>query len=231
MTRLRRPAVAGTFYPADPTELKTAVSGYLAAAAAQDRAEIAHATAPKAIIAPHAGYVYSGPIAASVYAHIAQLRARVERVVLMGPSHRVPLRGLGASSADAFSTPLGDVPIDQELALALARSGKDIEILEAAHASEHSIETQIPFLQRILKNFHIVPIVMGNPDLATARRIGEAVANVVEEHSEQGKRIVVIASTDMAHYPKREDAERSDKLALQDRRRRSAGLGSDPRSR
>src|SRR5262245_7185385 len=109
MGRIRPPAVAGLFYPEDPAELERQVRALLEAARA------AHAGAPgpppKALIAPHAGYVYSGPVAASAYVRLDPLRDRVERVLLLGPAHRVPLRGLGVSSADAFSTPIGDIPL------------------------------------------------------------------------------------------------------------------------
>src|SRR5690606_26287510 len=104
----RSAAVAGTFYPADPTELREQIDGFLAAAESDD------APAPKALIAPHAGTVYSGPIAASAYRRVAAGAKRISRVVLLGPSHRVPLRGLAVPSVDAFETPLGSIPIDRE---------------------------------------------------------------------------------------------------------------------
>jgi hypothetical protein len=198
--------VAGAFYPADPTELKTAVSGYLAAAAAQDRAEIAHPTAPKAIIAPHAGYVYSGPIAASVYAHIAQLRARVERVVLMGPSHRVPLRGLGASSADAFATPLGDVPVDRE-AIERVLHLPQVQVLDAAHAREHSLEVQLPFLQTVLDRFDLVPFAVGD---ASAEEVAE-----VLEALWGGPETLIVVSSDLSHYYDYDTARRLDRETTQ----------------
>ena len=115
--RVRRSAVAGSFYPADPRELADAVRGHLSAAESRGSGECDER--PKALIVPHAGFVYSGPIAASAYRRLLPLRERIERVVLLGPSHRVPLRGLATSSADAFESPLGSVPIDRS-AVALA---------------------------------------------------------------------------------------------------------------
>ncbi|MFQ5515461.1 MAG: AmmeMemoRadiSam system protein B [Myxococcota bacterium] len=183
---LRRPAVAGSFYPANPKELASTVDFLLEAA----RAEAA-GLSPKALIAPHAGYVYSGPVAASAYAELWKARHGIERVVLLGPSHRVPLEGLAASQAEAFLTPLGPVPLDPEarqIALALPQ----VQPLEVAHEREHSLEVHLPFLQRMLERFRVIPLVVGVAD-------PEVVCEVLEAlWGDRETRIVV--SSDLSHY-------------------------------
>jgi len=119
------------------------------------------AKAPKAIIVPHAGYIYSGPIAASAYARLIKAHDRITRVVLIGPSHRVAFRGLAVSRAETFTTPLGNVPIDQTAVQAIVQL-PFVEYLDQAHTYEHSLEVQLPFLQEVLDNFEIVPIVAGD---------------------------------------------------------------------
>ena len=146
---IREPAVAGTFYPADETVLRREVEGFLADARERARASGEEEWTPKALIVPHAGYIYSGPVAASAYACLAPLRGQIERVVLFGPAHRVPVRGLAVLPGDAMRTPLGLVPID----LAGVDSLRDlpqIERSERAHRLEHSLEVQLPFLQEVL---------------------------------------------------------------------------------
>src|SRR5215813_12774242 len=152
---IRPAAVAGMFYPDAPRRLDGDVRAYLAAASSNDR------TWPKALIAPHAGYIYSGPIAASAYAQLAPGREVIRRVVLLGPVHRVPVRGLALPEAGAFATPLGSVPVDRE-ASALARSLPQVLVSAIAHAHEHSLEVQLPFLQSLLANFSIVPFAVGD---------------------------------------------------------------------
>ncbi len=196
---VRRPAVAGSFYPDDPRDLDLAVGNYLRAS--ERLADQAEAAAPKAVIAPHAGYIYSGPVAASVYARLAPARERIRRVVLMGPAHRVPLRGLAVSGAEAFLTPLGQVPVDGagvEAVLALDQ----VEVLDAAHEGEHSLEVQLPFLQRVLERFAIVPIVVG-------RAPSEQVAEVLERLWGADETLIVISS-DLSHYHDYDTARRMD---------------------
>ncbi len=196
---VRPPAVAGTFYPDDPARLAAAVRGYLAEA----RGELApDDSPPKAVIAPHAGYVYSGPIAASVYARLAAAAGRVERVVLLGPAHRVALSGLAASSARAFATPLGEVPVDGaalERVLALPQ----VSTLDAAHAHEHSLEVQLPFLQEILGDFSLVPLVVGE---ASAEEVAE-----VLELLWGGPETLIAVSSDLSHYYDYATAQRMDR--------------------
>ncbi len=181
---VRQPAVAGMFYPADPGELHEMVSDLLKQA---DQT----GGVPKAVIAPHAGYIYSGPIAASVYARITPGRDRIHRVVLLGPSHRVPFRGIAASGADAFATPFGDVPLDKE-AIELLRDIPHVTISDRAHAPEHSLEVQLPFLQEVLKDFLLVPLAVGD---ATPNQVA-----TVLERLWGGPETLIVISSDLSHY-------------------------------
>src|SRR5262249_31941627 len=129
----------------------------------------ANTAPPKALIVPHAGYIYSGSVAASAYAHLASRRAVIRRVVLIGPSHRVPLKGIAVPQADAFATPLGEIPIDRESrAESLAQPG--VIAADAPHELEHSLEVQLPFLQTLLDDFVLLPLVAGaaQPELVAA---------------------------------------------------------------
>ncbi|MGE0082501.1 MAG: AmmeMemoRadiSam system protein B [Thiohalomonadaceae bacterium] len=183
MPLIREPAVAGTFYPADAETLRAEVRRYLGEARTD-------APAPKAIIAPHAGYVYSGPVAASAYARLAAARDTVRRVVLLGPSHRVGFRGLAVSTAGAFRTPLGDIPVDEVVKKLLAFP--QVRELDQAHALEHSLEVQLPFLQETLGSFTLVPLVVGDAD-------PEEVAEVLE-FLWGGPETLVVISSDLSHY-------------------------------
>ena len=148
---IRPTAVAGMFYPSDPTELTANVTQYLSEAR-QNVDE--HPTDIKAIIVPHAGYVYSGPVAASAYRYVEKIKQQISNVILIGPSHRVPLLGLATSSADYFATPLGNIPINRELTNQLNQLPFVTE-LDQAHAMEHSLEVHLPFLQLVLDEFQI----------------------------------------------------------------------------
>jgi len=196
--RVRPPAVAGLFYPDDPAELEAAVRTYLAEAAGKARPD---APPPKAVIAPHAGYVYSGPVAASAYVPLARGRGRIRRVVLLGPSHRVPFRGLAASSAAWFETPLGRVPVDRTAVAALLDLPQ-VRVLDAAHAQEHSLEVHLPFLQAALGDFALVPLVVGD---ASPEEVGEALERVWG-----GPETAVVVSSDLSHYLDYETARRVD---------------------
>ncbi len=186
MSYTRQPAVAGLFYPADVATLQALVDELLASAPIA-----AGGSVPKALIAPHAGYVYSGPIAASGYARLLPARDRIRRVVLLGPSHRVPLYGLAASSASAFATPLGEIPVDQRGVASLADMPQ-VKVLDEAHAMEHSLEVHLPFLQTVLERFSVVPLV-----------VGEASASEVDAVLERlwgGPETVIVISSDLSHY-------------------------------
>jgi AmmeMemoRadiSam system protein B len=183
--RIRPPAVAGLFYPDEPAELRDAVSDYLAQAPA------VAGESPKALIVPHAGYIYSGGIAAAAYSQLAHRRSQIRRVVLIGPSHRVYLQGMAVPTAEAFQTPLGVVPIDRELkARVLAHS----QVVEAGepHANEHCLEVQLPFLQMLLDEFTLLPVALGSASPA-------AVASMLAEVW-GGDETLVLVSSDLSHY-------------------------------
>ncbi|MGC1952089.1 MAG: AmmeMemoRadiSam system protein B [Gammaproteobacteria bacterium] len=194
MSNIRRPAVAGMFYPEDANELQTMLRGFLGPLDTDGEA-------PKAIIAPHAGYIYSGPIAAPAYRVLAKARTVIRTIVLLGPSHRVAFEGLALSSARYFATPLGNVPVDQS-AYAAIKDLPHVHILDAAHAMEHSLEVQIPFLQFILDEFQLVPIVVGEaaPEIVSA----------VLERLWNGPQTRFVVSSDLSHYHDYQSAKRLD---------------------
>jgi len=196
MHTVRAPAVAGLFYPADTAELHAQVQQFL------NRIEPSAAAPPKAIIAPHAGYIYSGPIAAAAYARLRAARDRITRVVLLGPSHRVGFRGIAASGMTAFETPLGQIPVDLE-AVELARQVPDVGFLEQAHAQEHSLEVHLPFLQEVLGPFKLVPLVVGE---ARPQQVG-----AVLEALWGGPETLIVISSDLSHYQDYRTAQRMDR--------------------
>jgi AmmeMemoRadiSam system protein B len=197
MGSTRAPAVAGSFYPKDSAKLESAVAGYLAAVSAPP----GNAPVPKALIVPHAGYVYSGPIAASGYARLEGQRRAIRRVVLLGPSHRIPLRGLAASSADTFDTPLGAVPLDRA-AIDEILDFPQVQIFDAAHRDEHSLEVQLPFLQHVLEDFSLVPLSVGD---AEPEEVGEVI-----ERLWGGPETLFVVSSDLSHYYDYETARQLD---------------------
>jgi AmmeMemoRadiSam system protein B len=196
MARTRRPAVAGSFYPGSEAALRAAVMGYL-----RDAAGPPPEAPPKAVIAPHAGYVYSGPVAGSAYQRIASQRSRIRRVVLLGPAHRVALPGLAVPEADAFETPLGRVPIDRD-ALERALALPQVVASDAAHASEHSLEVHLPFLQALLDEFSLAPFVVGD---ATPAQVAEVLDLLWD-----GAETLVVVSSDLSHYHDYPTAQRMD---------------------
>lgn len=182
--RVRPPAVAGQFYPDDPAALDRMISSYLSEAKV-------HAP-PRAIIAPHAGYIYSGPVAASAYASLAPLRGKIRRVVLLGPSHRVGFHGIAASSADVFRTPLGDIPVDADAIATAVELLPDVGYLDEAHAQEHSLEVHLPFLQKELGEFSLLPFVVGQAE-------PEDVAALLDLYITDPETLIVVSS-DLSHY-------------------------------
>ena len=209
MPSIRPAAVSGMFYPGETAALARQVSAYLAEA----RPASGEAP-PKAIIAPHAGYIYSGPIAASIYARLAALRGKVRRVVLAGPAHRVYVRGAAVPSMEAFASPLGAVPVDLA-AIAALRSIPFVELNDRAHALEHSLEVHLPFLQATLGDFRLVPVVVGDATPHEAARLLDAVWG--------GGETLVVVSSDLSHYLPYEAARQRDRDTVE------AILGLDPR--
>lgn len=186
---LHRPAaVAGSFYPAQPAALADTIEQLLAAAQ-----PAAVTQAPKALIVPHAGYIYSGPIAASAYAslHASGALARVRKVVLLGPAHRLAFHGLALPAAEAFDTPLGSVPVDTELAKR-ALELPQVQRNAAAHALEHALEVQLPFLQQLLQEFSILPLLVGQASSKDAA--------AVLHHVWGGEETLILISSDLSHY-------------------------------
>ncbi|HRF71382.1 MAG TPA: AmmeMemoRadiSam system protein B [Accumulibacter sp.] len=182
---IRPAAVAGAFYPGSASALARDLRVLLAGASA------AKIWRPKAIIAPHAGYVYSGPIAASVYGPLRALRASIRRVVLLGPTHRVAVNGLALPSTSGFATPLGVVPLDAA-AIADIEALPQVVVSDAAHAMEHSLEVQLPFLQSVLDDFTLVPLAVG-------RALAAQVAEVLERLW-GGDETLIVISSDLSHY-------------------------------
>lgn len=182
--RTKPPAVAGLFYPGDADELQRVVRQLLAQVPAGS-------TPPKALIAPHAGYIYSGPIAATAYATLIPARHTIKRVVLLGPAHRVYLQGLALPGADYFTTPLGSIEIDQQLRDSIAGCPQ-VSVNDPAFAQEHSLEVQLPFLQTVLDQFTLLPLLVGD---ASATQVAEILQKVWG-----GDETLIVISSDLSHY-------------------------------
>lgn len=191
---VRHPAVAGMFYPEDPETLRAMVEDLLSQARVSDGT-------PKAIIAPHAGYIYSGAIAASAYARLRQARNAIRRVVLLGPAHRVGFYGLALSSAESFETPLGRIELDHETIERIAAL-PEVFVYDSAHEQEHSLEVHLPFLQLVLDDFRLIPIVVGSATDAEVARVIEFLWDDPET--------LVVVSSDLSHYLDYESARRID---------------------
>jgi hypothetical protein len=185
---VRQPAVAGAFYPGQGQALASTVASLLTAARIQADSKEA---APKALIVPHAGYIYSGPTAALAYAQLAALRSIIRRVVLLGPVHRVPVRGLALPGAAAFATPLGEIEVDQQAVASLSRL-RQVVVSPAAHALEHSLEVQLPFLQSVLDDFKLVPLAVGDATPAEVAQVLEALWD--------GPETLIVISSDLSHF-------------------------------
>ncbi len=183
---VRPAAVADLFYPGHAADLTSCIAAALRDASAQLPESL---PAPKAIIVPHAGYIYSGPTAGFAYAALKQ--ADINRVVLLGPAHRVPFYGMALSGADAFATPLGEVRLDAA-AMQQVLTCPDVQINDIAHAQEHALEVQLPFLQTVLDDFLLLPLCIGSVE-------ADAVARVIERLWGDDKTLFVISS-DLSHF-------------------------------
>jgi AmmeMemoRadiSam system protein B len=183
--RVREPAVADMFYPADPQLLRQTIASYLEGVEPAPRQ-------PKALIAPHAGYVYSGAIAAAAYGALAPYHDVIKRVVLLGPSHRVAFHGIAATGNEIYRTPLGDIPLDTKAAYQLTSAFSFVEYLDAAHESEHSLEVHLPFLQVVIDDFELLPLVVGEADIGEVEAVLEAVWG--------GRETLIVGSSDLSHF-------------------------------
>ena len=203
MHQVRQPAVAGAFYAGQRAALSNNVAALLAMAQPGLDAD---ARAPKAIIVPHAGYIYSGATAALAYVRLASARTRIRRVVLLGPVHRVPVRGLALPGVDSFATPLGEVAVDQA-AVALLAHLPQVVVSRAAHAQEHSLEVQLPFLQTVLDDFKLVPLAVGDATPAEVAQVLEALWG--------GDETLIVISSDLSHYLPYSTAQAIDQRTVQ----------------
>jgi MEMO1 family protein len=211
--RIRRAAVAGSFYPRDPDRLHAIVDELLATATCVSVA------APKAIIAPHAGFIYSGPVAATAFEPLQRHAAAIERVVLIGPAHYVPFRGLALPAVDAFETPLGIVPLARDAATVLADFAPVVRA-DAPHAPEHALEVELPFLQSALRAFELVPLLVGD---AAPEEVAAALDSLWG-----GPETLIVVSSDLSHFHDDETARRRDAItAALIERVDWAGLGPD----
>lgn len=187
------------FYPADVQQLRRTVEALLSAAASAT--PVAMGPAPKVLIVPHAGYIYSGAVAASAYQLLAPLKETIRRVVLLGPAHRVFLRGMAIPSVDQFRTPLGTIALDRS-ALEQLATVPGVVLSDEAHAEEHCLEVQLPFLQLLLDDFRLVPVVVGQCD---AKRVGAVI-----DHLWGGPETLIVISSDLSHYRSYQEARRID---------------------
>lgn len=186
---IRKSVLAGAWYPGNRQALTKAIEGYLAKADAKPpKGDL------KALIVPHAGHIYSGPVAAHAY---GLLRGKdIRRIIMIGPSHRVRFRGVSVNQQSGYETPLGIVPVDRELAKKIIDADPLVRQVPKAHESEHALEIQIPFLQSVLNDFQIIPIIMGEQDYRTCSRLAEILYNVVGDLD----KTLLLASTDLSHY-------------------------------
>lgn len=194
----RLPAVAGLFYPGRADELAFEVDKYLSGCAAPTPA-----STPKALIVPHAGYVYSAPVAAHSYRLLEPAAGRIRRVVMLGPAHRVFVDGLALPEAMRFASPLGEVDLDGAGIDAIIGMAQ-VTVNDAAHAPEHALEVQLPFLQRVLGSFCLVPLLVGR---ATPAQVAQVI-----EMLWGGAETLIVVSSDLSHYLGYEQARRVDAI-------------------
>ena len=200
---IRPAAVAGSFYPDDPAALTDTVEALLEDAILEDKVvEESGLAALKALIAPHAGYAYSGPIAASAFAPVRAVADRIRRVVLLGPSHFVAVDGFALSGAEAFSTPLGEIPVDRRGEESIRGVPRVVDH-ERAHEREHSLEVELPFLQSVLGDFELVPVVVGEASPARVAAVLDLLWG--------GAETLIVVSSDLSHFYDYREAQRMDR--------------------
>lgn len=200
----RSPVVAGSFYPSNPRRLSDEIDGYLKGV--EDSPLGGELVA---LVSPHAGYIYSGPVAAYSYKHLAG--SGVELAVVIAPSHRARFDGASVIPAGVYETPLGKVPVDELIGKPLV-GGKHFTFIREVHQAEHSLEVQVPFLQKVLTDFSIVPIIVGTIDLATCREIACEIADLLLTEK---RKYVIVLSTDLSHYFPYERAKAIDDVFIQ----------------
>ncbi len=191
---IRQPAVAGSFYPRDAAALRSMVAGFLTDAESTPRNRV------RALVVPHAGYIYSGSTAAEGFAGLTALQGQVERLVVIGPAHTVAFTGIAVPSAAAFRTPLGEMPLDRA-AIDVLLELPQVVVDDGAHAREHALEVELPFLQAVLGDLAIVPLVVGS---ASPEEVAAVLVRLWDE------RTLIIVSSDLSHYHDYETACRRD---------------------
>ena len=217
--KLRHPVVSGLFYPDDGEELKKEITIYLdkvdrekLAKSIREQTGIDDVTSvqPLALIAPHAGYIFSAPVQAHSYALLSM--SHIETVVVIGPAHQTSFEGMSVSRDDAYQSPLGDIEVDQDFAKKLLSQAHIFKHHEDADLGEHAIEVQVPFIQVLLPEAKIVPILIGEQNKQNALLLKDALLSVIEK---TGRKTVVVASTDLSHYHSHVDAEALDNVLIE----------------
>lgn len=199
MATIRQPVVAGMFYPENPEQLKTTIKNFLNEAQSHS-----HLETPKAIIAPHAGYVYSGSIAASAYACLKNVKTKISNVILLAPAHYYAFHGIATTSANFYATPLGSIKVDQKKIQELTQEFKFFNICEEAFTYEHAVEVHLPFLQTTLgNNFSLIPLIVGSCPIQAVESILNNLWN--------GAETLIVVSSDLSHYHDFETAKQRDK--------------------
>jgi AmmeMemoRadiSam system protein B len=200
---IRKSIIAGSWYPGRPETLRSQIQGFLKGAADP----VPFTGELLALIVPHAGYVYSGGVAA--YAYKLLLSRSFSQVVIVAPSHRHPFKGASIDQKAGYETPLGVIPVDKGLAQTISEKSPIFSYAPAGHSQEHSLEIQLPFLQETLRHFSFVPIIQGSQDPATCEEIAQALAKALK-----GKKVLLIASTDLSHFHPYAQANSLDKKVL-----------------
>lgn len=205
MGHVREPAVSGSFYPSNPDVLRRDVEGYLARAAIEPvGGEVL------GIVSPHAGYVYSGQVAAYGFKTIAG--AAIDTVIVIAPSHRVRFEGVALMGSGAYRTPLGDLKVDEEFGRTMMKGGGVLVENTAAHRGEHSLEVQVPFLQVALKGFQLLPLIMGSQSIVNCEFLAKSIVSAAKA---TGKKVLVVGSTDLSHYYSYASAVKLDNVAVE----------------
>ncbi|MCX8022148.1 MAG: AmmeMemoRadiSam system protein B [Syntrophorhabdaceae bacterium] len=206
MEYLREPAVSGVFYPDNPSTLKKEIKGYL------EEAEIEAVEGEiLGVISPHAGYIYSGPVAA--YGFKSIMGRSYDTVIVLAPSHRSYFEGVAVIDRGGYKTPFGVVPIDEIMAEGVLRETRKVFSDPKAHRWEHSLEVQLPFLQTVLEGFKLLPLIMGSQDVSLCESLADSIYNVVTTTK---KKVLIVGSSDLSHYHPYNNATRIDSIAVRD---------------